>query len=84
MLNTITETREKQEENLDILTLKISEKHFCGVYDGISEDAAYDLLRNYMEYKHDEGIPSDIKINFDDDEKIVTIIVKLNYLKIEI
>ena len=83
MLNTITETRKKEKIDLDILTLKILEKDFFRVYDNVDECAAYDLLRRYMIYKHDEGIPKEIEINFDDNQKIVTIVAKLNYLKIK-
>lgn len=84
MLNTITETREKQETNLDKLTLEVARRDFFDVYDTVNEDAAYDLLRRYMIYKHDEGIPSDLEINFDDDKKVVTIKVMLQYSKIEV
>ena len=80
MLNTIKENRQKEEVNLDKLTLKVSEKDFFGVYDSLDEDAAYELLRRYMIYKDDEGIPRDMKIDFDDDKKVVTIVVKLHYL----
>lgn len=83
MLNTITENRVKEKKNLDTLTLKIHKKDFFRAYDNVDESAACDLLRKYMIYKHDEGIPKQITINLDDSDQMVTIVAKLHYLAIK-
>lgn len=80
MLDEIIAKKNKSESDLYELELKISEKDFFVAYDEIDKDSAYDLLRKYLIYKEDFGIPTDVETSYNNKEKLVTITSNLRYL----
>lgn len=80
MLDEIIAKKNKAKDGLFELEIKISEKEFFVAYDEIDKDSAYDLLRKYLIYKEDFGIPTDIETSYNNKEKMVTITTNLRYL----
>jgi len=78
MLNSIVETR-KVNEGLHNLTLQINEKDYFAFYEGLSEEDAEGLIRNYLLYHGDDGRPEDIKIKHNRNAHLVTINAALYY-----
>lgn len=80
MLNSIKETRTRDDNGIYELLLEVPEKDFFIAYDEIDRDSAYDLLKQYLVYKQDDGRPEDIEINHNKETNIITIVTKLHYL----
>ncbi len=78
MLNSIVETR-KVYEGLHNLTLQINEKDYFAFYNGLNEEDAKGLIRNYLLYHGDDGRPEDIKIKHNRNAHLVTINTDLYY-----
>ncbi|MGI6705363.1 MAG: hypothetical protein ACOX6S_03530 [Clostridia bacterium] len=78
MLNSIVETR-KVYEGLHSLRLQINEKDYFAFYDGLNEEDAEGLIRNYLQYHGDDGRPEDVKIKHNRNTHLVTIHADLYY-----
>lgn len=78
MLNSIVAGRERVEDGYNI-TLTLPEKEYFDIYDDLDEEAAEDILRQYMLYHGDEGRYSDVKIECDKNIHIVNINAKISY-----
>lgn len=78
MIYSVLETR-RVADGLYNITLSINENDYFTFYDGLDEEAASDLLKNYLRYRADDGRPKDIKIRHNKNEHIVTINANLYY-----
>jgi len=79
MLNSIKETRTVK-DGLRHIVLEIPEDVYLSVYDGLSEKDAYDLLKQYLNYRQDDGVPGEVKIKHDKSARTVNICAELHYL----
>ncbi|KNF09501.1 hypothetical protein CLPU_3c02810 [Gottschalkia purinilytica] len=80
MLNSIKETRIREDNGLHRITLEVPEKDFFEAYDEVDEHSAYDLLKQYLLYREDDGRPKNVDINYNKNSHIVTITTELHYL----
>ena len=78
MLNSILETR-NVENGLYRITLRINEEEYFNIYNTIDEADALEILKNYLEYKADDGRPVDIKLQHNKNQHLVTIDADLHY-----
>jgi len=79
MLDSIFERRIRQEDGYNVF-LDIPEKEFYQVYEDLNENTAQELLNSFLEYRQDDGRPSDIAVKHNKNTHIVTINAKLDYL----
>lgn len=78
MLNSILEKRTVEGERHSI-TLDIHEKEYFTIYEDIGEDAAREILENYLRYRADDGRPEEIKVKHNKNEHLVSIRADLYY-----
>lgn len=78
LYNSINERRMQSLGNYAVI-LQIPEDEYFDVYDSISNDAAAEIVRNYLIYRNDDGRPGDISIKHDRDGHIVDINLYLYY-----
>lgn len=83
MLNSIIEKREQVSRGVYELELQTTEKEFFAAYDDVDKTVAFDLIKKYLIFKQDDARPKDIEINYDKENKIITITTTLRYLKNE-
>lgn len=62
------------------LVLEISADEYKKDYDDLNDDYAMNILERYMEFRGDDGRPSDAKIDYDPYYNIVRISANVNYL----
>lgn len=62
------------------LLLEISADEYNQDYDDYTEDYAMNILEGYMQFRGDDGRPSDASIDYDSHNNIVRILAKVNYL----
>lgn len=79
MLNSIRETRTVK-EGLHNIMLEIAEETYGTFYGNISEDNAMDILKQYLNYHQDDGVPQDVKIKHNRNTHTVNIYANLHYL----
>lgn len=79
MISSIIETKERESTRLYQVELKVTEKDFFSAYDDFDKDSAYDLIKKYLIYKKDDGIPKEIEISYSSKEKMLTITTQLYY-----
>ena len=79
MISNIVETKERESMRLYQVELKVAEKDFFSAYDDFDKDSAYDLIKKYLIYKQDSGIPKDIEISYSSKERMLTITTQLYY-----
>ena len=79
MISNIVETKERESTRLYQVELKVTEKDFFSAYDDFDKDSAYDLIKKYLIYKQDDGIPKQIDISYSSKEKMLTITTQLYY-----
>ncbi|MDR5657959.1 hypothetical protein RH915_00510 [Serpentinicella sp. ANB-PHB4] len=79
MIDSIFERRIK-EPTCYKLSLEIPEKEYYNVYDEVTQDAAKEILNNFLQYHQDDGRPTDIDIKHSKNDHIVQINSKLDYL----
>jgi len=79
MLNSIRETRTVKEGMHNIM-LEIAEETYTTFYGNISEDNAMDILKQYLNYHQDDGVPRDVKMKHNRNTHTVNIYANLHYL----
>ncbi|TYP56729.1 hypothetical protein [Thermosediminibacter litoriperuensis] len=79
MLNSIRETRAVK-DGLHNIILEIPEKVYRTFYETLSEENAYDILKQYLNYHQDDAVPSDVKIQHNRNAHTVNIYANLHYL----
>lgn len=78
MLNSIRENR-IQRDGLYEVTLQIPENEYFNVYESVTQDAAYEILDNYMNYHQDDGRPENVNIKHNKNGHVVNIEVDMHY-----
>lgn len=68
------------DNGLHSLVLEISADEYMEYYEELNEDYAMNILYSYLEYRGDDGRPSDVKIEYDDEYDIVRIKAKIHYI----
>ncbi|HHW01516.1 MAG TPA: hypothetical protein GXX35_01640 [Thermoanaerobacterales bacterium] len=79
MLNSIRETRSVK-GGLHSIILEIPEETYETFYENISEDNAMDILKQYLNYRQDDGVPQDVKIQHNRNAHTINIYANLHYL----
>lgn len=67
-------------DGLHSLVLEFSADEYMEYYDELSVDYAMNILDSYLEYRGDDGRPSDVEIEYDDEYDIVRIKAKIHYI----
>lgn len=80
MLNSIRERRIRRDEMYK-LTLEMPENEYFNAYDSITEDAAKEILCNYLNYHQDDGRADEVGIKHNKNGHIVNIQANLHYLE---
>ena len=62
------------------LLLEISADEYKQDYNDFNDDYAMNILEGYMQFRGDDGRPSDASIDYDPKDNIVRISAKVNYL----
>lgn len=78
MYNSIREKRIKRQDMYQI-TLQMPEKDYFNIYDSVNEDAAREILENYLKYHLDDGKVDDIRISLNKNAHAVKINANLHY-----
>jgi hypothetical protein len=79
MLNRIRDSR-IQRDGLYELTLQMPENEYFDVYDSLSDDAAAEILGNYLSYHQDDARPEGIEISHNKNAHVVNIGANLHYI----
>ncbi|SHM04871.1 hypothetical protein SAMN05660826_00066 [Caldanaerovirga acetigignens] len=79
MLNSIKETRAVK-DGLCHIILEIPEDVYLSIYDNLNDKDAYDVLKQYLNYHQDDGIPGDVRIQHNKNAHTVNIYANLHYL----
>ncbi|MCF6095955.1 hypothetical protein L1766_02890 [Thermovorax subterraneus] len=79
VLNSIRETRAVK-DGLHNIILEIPEDVYLSIYDNLNDKDAYDVLKQYLNYHQDDGIPSDVRIQHNKNAHTVNIYANLHYL----
>ncbi|WP_352418900.1 hypothetical protein [Proteiniborus sp.] len=80
MLNSIRETRIRDEKGIYTLSLEIPEKEFFLVYNDVDKQSANDLLKQYLIFRQDDARLASVNIEHDKNNHIVNVVSELNYL----
>lgn len=78
MLSSIRDRR-IQRDGLYELTLQIPEEDYFLAYDTITENAASEILDNFLSYHQDDGRPGDVEIKHNKNGHVVNITTELHY-----
>lgn len=78
MLNSMIVARERINGQYSI-TLEVPGKEYFEIYNDLDQEAAEDILKQYMTYHGDDGRYSDVKISKSMNSDIVSIHAKLDY-----
>ncbi len=62
------------------MVLEIADSEYNTIYDGYSDDIAMEIVNNYLQYRSDDGRPSNVHIQHDDVNNIVRIYADIDYL----
>lgn len=62
------------------LVLEISADEYKKDYDDYNKGYALNILERHLENRGDDGRPSDVEISYDEENDIVRIYAKVNYL----
>jgi len=76
----MNEVRIREKDGLYRLSLEIPEKEFFLAYDDVDEEAAHDIIKQYLVHREDDGRPSNIEIHYDHNSHIVNLTSSLHYL----
>lgn len=68
------------DNGLHSLVLEISADEYMEYYEELNEDYAMNILYSYLEYRGDDGRPSDVEIEYDDEYDIVRIKANIHYI----
>lgn len=68
-----------QSKGMYAVILQIPADEYFNVYDSISESAANEIVKNYLNYRGDDGRPDKIEINHSQHDGIVNIHLYLYY-----
>lgn len=79
MLNAIHESRLRDGNDFRV-KLQIPEKEYFDVYDGISKDAAEEIINNYLQYHQDDGMPENVNIKHNKNNHVVNIEMDVRYI----
>ncbi|NLW23615.1 MAG: hypothetical protein GXY88_10265 [Tissierellia bacterium] len=72
--------RRKVENGLHSLVLEISADEYKRDYNDFNDDYALNILERHLEYRGDDGRPSDVRIHYDKENNIVRITANVHYL----
>lgn len=78
MLNSMVVARERIGGLYGII-LDVPDKEYFEIYNDLDNEAAEDILKQYMTYHGDDGRYSDVSIIHNKDSHIVSIHAKLHY-----
>jgi hypothetical protein len=78
MLNAIRDSR-IQRDGLYELTLQMPESEYFDAYDTLTDEAASEILGNFLSYHQDDGRPELVGIEHNKNGHIVNIKAKLHY-----
>lgn len=78
LFNSICERR-MQSLGMYAVILQMPAREYFNVYDTINEFAANELVKNYLNYRGDDGIPDGVKINYNTNDELISINLYLNY-----
>lgn len=67
-------------DGLHSMVLEISADEYIDDYNELKEDYAMNILDTYLEHRSDDGRPSDVEIEYDDEHNIVRIKANIHYL----
>jgi len=62
------------------LVLEMAAHEYYDDYDELNKDYAMNILDSYLQYRGDDGRPSDVEIEYDDEYDIVRIKANIHYL----
>ncbi|RKD31463.1 hypothetical protein [Thermohalobacter berrensis] len=79
MLNSIVESRKREENGIYRLNLSVSEKAYFSVYDSVNEDAGYEIIDQYLNYHQDDGRPEKVQVKYNKNSHIINISAELHY-----
>ncbi len=79
MLSSIIENRVKTESGYQIV-LRLSEDEYFQVYEDISDEAAGEILSNYLSYHGDDGRAKEVGIRRNQRDNTICITACLDYL----
>lgn len=80
MLNSIRDRRIER-DGLYKITLDVPEKEYFDAYDAVSIEAADDIIKNYLTYYEDDGVPVNTSISHNKNAHIIEITFKLHYME---
>lgn len=79
MLNSVLETRRRDNNGIYHLLLTIPEEEYFNVYEDIDDNHAKDIIKLYLEYHQDDGRPTNISIDYDKNSHVVKLNTQLKY-----
>jgi hypothetical protein len=68
-----------QSRGMYAVILQIPQDEYFSVYDSINDNAATEIVKNYLYYRGDDGRPEKVKITHNHNDKIVNINLYLYY-----
>ncbi|SHG94967.1 hypothetical protein [Tepidibacter thalassicus] len=83
MFTNIKEMRKKRENGIYDLTIEIPEREFFKVYDSVNNNAADDLLRQYLVDVQDDARFDNVKIKHNKNRHTIRLTSELSYYKNE-
>ncbi|SET42009.1 hypothetical protein SAMN05660297_02351 [Natronincola peptidivorans] len=78
MLESVFDRRIRHETGYD-LYLEIPEKEYLQIYEEINNEAASDILQQFLQLHQDEGRPDYVEINYDKNNHTINIKALLRY-----
>lgn len=79
MLNSIHESRLRDGNDFRV-KMQIPEKEFFDVYEGVSMEAAEEIIGNHLQYHGDDGMPENVRIKHNKNNHVVNIELDIKYL----
>ncbi len=80
VFNSVRETREWVNVGTIRMNVEMKEQDFFTIYDDLSFEVAKDIVKQYLEYRGDDGRAQDIQIYHDSNSHMVNISATLHYL----
>ena len=80
MLNSIRDRRIER-DGLYKIALQVPEKEYFSTYDTVSADAADEILKNYLSFYEDDGVPFNTNISHNKNAHIIEITSELHYME---
>jgi len=72
--------KRRVDNGLHSMILELSADEYLEYYDELNEDYAMNILDSYLEYRGDDGRPSDVEIEYDGEYDIVRIKANIHYV----